>query len=286
MSCLQQSETFYPYPLNIMSFRLFFGVALLSVGALTCSHATLLIQENFDYTPDQPLGGQAGGTGWSGAWSGSTPSITVVNPTLGYGDLITDGGHVRLSANTDTVRSLARPYGGSGTDIWISFLIDAGGAGQGVSLLLGDRELAFFGTPSGVPTGHYGALFPFAGQQAIDLRGSISASGANLMVIRMNQTGRAPIFKAWLNPDLESLRKGVEPARATGAGGIVGAEFTYLTFNAIRLARIGGPSDAQIDELRIATHPGALVDIPELATGAMVMGAMGALLVLTRRRRV
>ena len=128
------------------------AVALLGLGSLSSSHATLLAYEPFNQGT-----GTLAGTQGTGVWPASgedwySGSSTVTSGTLSYGTLLTSGN--KASVSGASFRDLGATLGGDGTSLWLSFLLKTDTNDIGLSLFSGASELNFIGTPSGL-SGNY-----------------------------------------------------------------------------------------------------------------------------------
>lgn len=98
--------------MNFLKIPLLFAfAATLNIGAPLLNGGTVLVHEDFSYS-NGVLGGQSGGTGFTSAWSGSSPRLAV------------SGGAVTITGqgNVQTERSIAPiVFSESQKDVYFSF---------------------------------------------------------------------------------------------------------------------------------------------------------------------
>ena len=103
----------------------------LHVVATAPSASTALVHEAFDYSPGSSLRGQAGGSGFSGAWGVIDSAAGIPTGSLSYTDAL--GLALESSGNQGFCQSASRNYrmlsssrGADGTVTYASFLADPG----------------------------------------------------------------------------------------------------------------------------------------------------------------
>ncbi len=149
--------------------------------APTRAHAALLASESFSYAPGA-LNGQAGGSGWTGAWTTGQPSVFVVQASslpsgaggLG-GALFVDGSKAVAGTGARILRMLATDpssaawsagvvestqtkfqgrqlaYGTPGTTVWFGAAVNGGTAGNGIAGLQYLAQFHFYDGPTLTP---------------------------------------------------------------------------------------------------------------------------------------
>jgi hypothetical protein len=227
--------------------------SLILIGLPTSTRAEPLVYEGFGYSPSSTLNGQSGGTGWSGAWSGSTQFV-LGSGGLGFaGGLPASGNFVMSGAdlgnNKDIGRSLAIPLGAPGSTAYFSFLMRPDGVvGQGfdngtIGLILSAGPITsndlFVGKPGN------GAQHPYviesvggAGQQSSTV---VPQAGQTVqLVVRVDFGAAIDTFRLFVNPGA------LEPATPD-------AIKSDINMSGIGRIYIAGPGAFSVDEIRIGT---------------------------------
>ncbi len=132
------------------------------------SKGALIASDAFDYAAGA-LATQNGGTGFSGGW-GNQVAATVNATGLNYSGLATSGRSANLSGDGVSIfRGLTTAGGGSGTNVWMSFLIESAGGNAGISYFDGGNEQTFAGRVGGNGINGFGTLFyKGAGRPIVD----------------------------------------------------------------------------------------------------------------------
>ena len=212
-----------------------------------------IVYEGFSYSPSSPLNGQTGGTGWSGAWSGSAQFVVGNGSLANPGSLPVSGNFVMsgadLGSNKDIGRSLAAPLGAPGTTAYFSFLMRPDGTvGQGfdngtIGLILSAGPITsndlFVGKPGNAPAHSYVIeSVGGAGQQSSSV---IPVSGTTvLLVVRANFGAALDTFRLFVNPG------GLEPLAAD-------ATKSDINMSGVSRIYIAGPGAFSLDEIRIGS---------------------------------
>jgi hypothetical protein len=226
-------------------------VAQLTIASNLSLNASLIAYEGFDYGSGADLSAQAGGYGWTNAWStniiGDTVFANNANGSLTYNDplgnaLVTSGNAFYYSAaslasgDSRTFRDLSVTRGADNTTTWISFLGQRIGPttnltsnpyprGANISLYNGATEKLAIGNGTASPSNTW-ALVP-AGQAA-NLRASgYSFSNLSLIVVRIDHKPGNDDAYLFVNPTL-----GREPLPSEAAAQSIGA-FDF-SFNRVR----------------------------------------------------
>lgn len=98
----------------------------------------VIAYDPFDYTADEPVTGNSGGSGWSGAWEGVHPNFTdllVFSPGLSYTGFSTTGycaGYVSSNGG-DAGRTLNAASNSNHNVVWLAFLGNYSRQGGGFS---------------------------------------------------------------------------------------------------------------------------------------------------------
>jgi hypothetical protein len=251
--------------------------------------------EDFSYAPGE-LTGQAGGTGFSGAWTAAAGPTQVVDPgaPLSYavpGGGLVDGGNRALliegTSNGDNIlfRSLASPV--ASNEIYVGFLF------QLRSGSVGDNDFAVFWHDNAATGSHTSAPnLGLKGNEGVgggathDFVARIDLAGASAYSIdvAVGQTyyvvGRlyksAPgaanpfdLFALWIDP------AAVDPTPdATGSHTAGLASFGML---GMRSANLDSDDDILVDALRYGTTWLDVVPVPEPETALLVALGLAAL---------
>jgi len=109
------------------------AVVLAAVSLAANGQAAVIATDSFNYTVGSNLNGQNGGTGWSGSWTASTVSTSIVSGGLSYssGSVQVNGGSTALqvgaSASSDNASSpIVRQFSAqSSSDFYFSFLVSS-----------------------------------------------------------------------------------------------------------------------------------------------------------------
>ena len=287
--------------------KLTLPIAALLLAFSGYATAAPLVYEGFGYAPGA-LAGQNGGIGWETPWDTTTPAVSgtnsnlaaVTSVSLSYGALVKTGGDVFLnhSVSFPTVeifRDLNGTLGGAGSDLWMSFLIDARIDGSSFlslrnSVVSGGGALVSLGagisfTPAGygvIYTGGAGA--PVAGG-VLQALGVNRDTGTHFMVIRLNMnTGGLPAYTTWIDPSPASLGVGSVPTGGTSVVLNTGTQaFGFDRISIVRAVQIGFVDPVPFDEIRIGTTWVDVSPIPEPATGMMLVAGLGMLTCIRRR---
>ena len=244
------------------------------------SEASLLVYEGFDYTANSTVTG-SGGTGWTGAWAAfGTGSSTNVTPgSVTYSTLETTGNSSYVTTTSGTsgiARSLGTTFSDATTNtIYLSFTFnwDTGTRFFGLQLMNG--------TSSAIELNKFSGQTNF-GIQAAGTGGAITQDTNNLAVVRIDfVAGGTDTVRLFLNPS----SMGTEPGSATST-----SSAASYTINGIRLATgfTSAPNTtaaATFDEIRIGTTWADVVPVPEPGVASLLLGSLGAVVLLARMRR-
>lgn len=272
-------------------------VALL-LAAVGPAAGVLLVQEDFAYAVGE-LNGQAGGSGFSGAWTATVGPTEVIDPgtAVSYaipGGAVVDGGNRALlvegTSNGDNIlfRSLASPI--SSDEIYVGFLF------QARTGTIADNDFAVFWHDSAATGAHNGV-------PNLGVKGNEGGGASNDFVARINLAGPAAystnitvgqtyylvgrlaksspgaanffdVFDLWVDP------AAVDPTPdATSAFTGSLASFSVL---GMRSANLDASDDFLFDAIRYATTWQEVVPVPEPSTG--VLFALGLAVLAARGR--
>ena len=180
-----------------------------SLACTISAQAVVIAEDNFDsYTATEDVGGQTGGSGWAGAWSGGGGDFVVTaGEALARGASLNErdfsGGVVTVGTNDTLIIdfTLIRNEGQSGRGIGIQLL-----DGAGFSYFIGKRQNGTVGLHITGTTNATGSnLINFASSGALeDIKAIITYDGANtsIKLEDSNETGLAPfVFAGQLNVD-------------------------------------------------------------------------------------
>ena len=226
-------------------FPRFFGVifyVFLAVGGGQLSASSLFF-EPFSYTVGDPLTGQGDGTGFGGAWSGGSTTITSAP--------LAPGANSVAIGNTDPAfRELSTTYSTAGNSYYVAFLCslsNTSGAWAGVSFFSGGDEKLFFGIP--LATNALGSDYPRT-RMAMPIEQGTTYLVAYSVTGTGDEAAGNLAIKMWATTDL-----GVDPAALVS--GIPSAESqetqANCSFDRIRLAGDYEPGAMKIQGLNAAT---------------------------------
>jgi len=270
-------------------------VLSLALGALALLPAHLAhaqtASDSFEY-PTGSLNGDAGGTGFSGAWNSTGANVT--SPGLAYPGLATAGNAVTFTpagtnTNATASRALATTFGADGTTVYISFLDQATNAGSrflGLSLFSGSptaggTEQLFIGKLNGTNT------FGITGGGS-SASSQTSSSTLSLLVARIDFVTGPDTVTLYVNPTVGAP----EPTAAATLTGV-----NIGTFNDLRLAAGAGNSTGAttsvtgiMDELRLgntfaSVTPAAAPEPSQFAALAIGIFGLGAIAIRARKRQ-
>lgn len=253
------------------------------VLAVATAEAALIFYEPFSYS-EGSLNGQNGGTGFSGAWTSSgTTSTVVASPGLTYGLLTTTGNRVAGIGSMSMKRSFSSAgLTGNGSTLYFSILFSATDTTAG-----GATAIPSFFSDS---TGPYGQFSGFSvsydiqssTQLYMDARigGSVLAStvipGANyyggvtdmvLGRITFSDTPNQDRLEVWRNPALGG-DPGTPLFNVTGQWTDPGANNSFYMNKY-------DPPDRNIDEIRLGTTLVDVTPVPEPAACALAIVTAG-----------
>lgn len=244
------------------------------------SHATILLSESFDYSTGN-LAGQAGGTGFTGAWTtvGDAGAATVQAGSLAYSTLATSGNKTYVSPNV-AASGASRTFSNmnSGT-VYMSFLInqDEGTRFFALRLYDGAAQNLLIGRGTAGTSWILGNTLGVAQDTGV----AATLDTTFLMVLRIdfNASGANERLRLYVNPTL-----GTEPLTAQ----VDGTTTSSFQINKLDIAggQTGGGntvSKGWFDEIRFGTTYADVTPVPEPATLALL--SLGGLAVLFLRRR-
>ena len=298
-------ELNYLYPTN-MKTKTILTLAL-ALGTSASLNAAAVIYEGFTYpAADTTLSGNAGGTGLSGNWTGSSSEAA----NLTYGSLSTSG-----SATVATGWNSGSPYVGIGGttlngltgdsgELWMSLLYQAPTTGKiRFTVGIGDTYVTSNGNlnPSVTDAQAIGFSIPYNTQSAVPVMwetnnydgGNVQnapsglASGSGLAIARDGATHMFVLHAEWgadgvTNDTLTLYTPGTDlvlgSAISTYEGIVSQDSFDTLFFSADQSVGV-------LDEIRVgATYADVSPSpVPEPSTTALI--GLGGLALILRRRR-
>ena len=229
------------------------GIAV--VLPINAARASVIAQDNFNYTAGQSIVGQNGGTGWSGAWYHNSGGYIFGNATIGgnslnYAGIASSGGAVAgqaggISRGSTDGRALAAASNTHGGVIWLSMegVLQTDGYGFPNLRLLDNGALTGgIGGNGSFGTGFltvWSLLNSNLWASGAAMSGTALSSSVDLALMEINyQTDTTTL---WMNPKVSTF-DGTQAPSATLNDAPV--------FNAVGLFLRGGDA---VDALTIAT---------------------------------
>lgn len=279
------------------------ALAFLFFHSICVLHAALLAYEGFDYPAGTTIGGQAGGSVWTNAWTGGAPGnflATNQATLLGYTDvngqaLQTVGGSLVVGVPNGPAATTAQPNrvlnnnlsggtgttAGAGSTVWISFLykrlnLEAGGAPYfrqaNFGLFEGSGERLAVGAPNTSATvsnvfSVWGNGVTHSGSAPFQSAADPLLVGAtSFILVKVVTDGSAALDAAYVWFNWTNLA--VEPNIASAD--VVDNELNLSGVNTLRFQagnqNASGTNAAfQVDELRVGT---AFADVTPHSAGA------------------
>ena len=270
--------------MNRHTFGALAAVALVSLLTFAArpAFADLIAYDGFNYSPGGDLAGNAGGSGFVGAWApgGFNASIStnydVAAGSLPFPGLLTGGNRV-ATGSTDAIagvsRALASPLGANASTTYFSMLLRPEGTlGAGVfngffglTLETATEPELYFGKPGGGATGQY--VVEDRGGSGQVTSGVDAVVGQSVLLVLRAQFGAGPaandVFTLYVNP----TPGGPEPA-----GGALKNDSNIGPVTGLTIYSTGAFS---IDELRVGT---SFTDVTPVVPEPAALGGGAVLL--------
>jgi hypothetical protein len=284
------------------SFKSGLLIGCLSIGLLlmtqSSGRAVLLASEDFSYSTGSlanPL--NVGGTGWSGAWAGSSVPAILSSVNLSY----TATGYTLVQSGTGQIysyystgdgvatRALSSPIVGSesGTEFWFSILLRANGSTTSDS----GRTGLYFNV-DGTTRGTADAGFLLVGNTFRTLSdGILAGSGPTLAI---NNTHLVVGRLSLLDDGASTISIWLDPGNVTSLASLGTASITYSADFGGTISNVGIESYGQgtlaavgmSDALRIGTTLESVTAIPEPSVALLSLVGSGLFFGMRRRSRV
>lgn len=229
---------------------------LLAALALTAApaRATLIAEDDFEsYAAASALNGQAGGTGWVGAWTAANASPSFV--TAQSGVIANYGQSARITTTGDNSNIMVREFPAQTGTLYVGFLLrTTGGMDAGDFLLFYLNHLAGVSDTTGVSGGVRNATgMPYFARVDGTSNNTNSTTAFHLdgplvpVVMKLSKTGagdynRSEIF---VGGATEATPEAVYTGTTSGASSL--SQFHVRTFS------FEGGQQVYLDSLRIAT---------------------------------
>ena len=256
----------------------------------TASTRAVVVTESFDYTAGNQLNGLNGGSGWSGAWYGSTPTsisnaANIQFPSLDFPGQAETGNKATLNNSSGTTyenfRMLsAAVSSATSTSASLSFLFnltgndaDTGIRFSGLSLFSGSTELIFFGKPGN--TNEVGIQKYAGGAEVQGVETTFSSSTVFLFQANFVLNPASSTVTVTLSDNTG----GVATQLAQWNNLSLGTNFQFDTVRLIRDQALDSDINAEFDEI-------ALTVIPEPSVVLLLLSGLGlAAMARIRARR-
>lgn len=281
----------------------FLSIAIACAAASALSaHAVTFIYEPFDYTDGASLNGNSGATGL-GAWSAGSDATNVINnpDTYNSGSLNVSGGESHQLNNNDGSVAVTADMSSNladGTSLWFSIVLagDLGGSNYHGGFALGTDGVA--GSFNGVNISNSGDALGVYIKGSADATSWVAgaregqgsggdalslSSTPQLLVGRFDWGASSDTITLWTISDLSSLPD--ESTLTAGSSSThTSSNVDQTLFDTVSYAYRDTTTEGQInDEIRFgSTYNDVVVAIPE--TSSALLGGLGALLLLRRRR--
>jgi hypothetical protein len=274
------------------------AAALLLLAAVP-ARATLLVADFNDLAPGG-INGKAGGTGFTGNWSGSAIGQVVANNLTSALYAITQTGTAQRYRN-DNSQGLRQNYrtpavSPTGT-VWFSFLARAEQSG--------DRAGLSLNAPTGTPFNDTGTVYAYLTGSTLNYQFGTGTAGTVINAAPVGTTalvvgrmviagsGGADSIQLWINPDLMA-NPDINAYAPVYSSSSVHFLDSIATVGAVAARVDGGTSGGgNVDSIRISDgggDPGQayydVTGVPEPSSVVLLaIGAMGGLAYRWRRRR-
>lgn len=263
-----------------------------TLGALS-AHAALVASDSFeDYTVSSNINGQSGGSGWNGAWS--VPTVTITGATISSTQITYNFGGTTLGGgNSLLIRNGANPLqrdvfataDTSGQDYYVSFIFNNTGT-TFVGWQAKDADPDLTNDTIGLTTN--GNVAARVGN--VTTTGATGFADATTHFVVIGYTGwdgsTYRTSNIWLNPTTGGQMSNSVSATHTGAAGQGSSGFLGLYTRVVNFAN-DNTEFMYVDDLRIGTDWASVtaVAVPEPGSAALLVAGSAALFAFSGRRR-
>lgn len=266
-------------------------IALLSAAILLASpeaHAVLIAYDDFSYMAGATIGGENGGTGWSGAWTttGTATNYTTSSAlTYSAGTLNIAGDTRTARIGSDSTNLYARQFAAQTGTLYFSFLFRLDS-----STLQTNDFIHFMLNNDAVNTdsGGIGLLSTTTDRLGARIGGANGGDTTSSATDFVANTTYFLVGKIWKNasPNYNTVDLFINPissiepitSSATDAGSMSAPTISYFTLRGFNL----DTDDRYVfDELRIGDTFASVV--PEPSTALLLIGGAGLLLAFRQR---
>lgn len=270
------------------------------LATLGSAHAVVLVADFNDLTTGQ-LSGKAGGTGFSGSWTGSAnPQVSTTNLTSSLYNVPQSGtAQSVVGNNSNDIRQDFRTVATSPAgEVWFSFLAQTNQNSTST-----DSAGISLNAPTGTPFNNRGNFYvQFTGTSLVYNFGagettvaSATSSGAtNLIVGRMiiNPAGASDTVTLWINPNL-TLNPDINTYTPVYNSSSVNALDSITTLGLIAYREGTGSlvNGGRVDNIRFSDGGGNaaqayldVTNIPEPSALLLAAGGLGCALARRKRR--
>lgn len=278
-----------------------------SLALLSSLNADLIVYEGFDYSSSLTVDGLNGGSpsgapgwdsnAWSDVYSGAAQTFDTTGSGLSYSDgfgndLVTSGVAViedeqnNAATNASSIRrtydTTGTGLGTTGTDAWISYLVDINGSGshsfQWGSTSGSLTQLQVYRINGGSSTNTWRLHIGGSTDDLLDTDSNyVTASGQFMILINVDYSDGVDPTSVWINPNISS-------EVALGTPDLFLNTNNVSANNTVTFSAGNFPTSVTYDELRIGTTFRDVAPVPEPGAYSLIFGFAVFSFLVSRRR--